>query len=72
MTANLDADALSTDRIVYAAAVTEASLRRDFGIAAPRLAVAGLNLFSYVVTISDDFTDPEIDAVFRQMQALLV
>src|SRR5579859_2672151 len=31
---------------------------------------AGLNLFSYVVTIGDDFTDPEIDAVFRQMQAL--
>jgi sugar phosphate isomerase/epimerase len=31
---------------------------------------AGLNLFSYVVTIGDDFTDPEIDAVFKQMQAL--
>lgn len=31
---------------------------------------AGLNLFSYVVTIGDDFTDPEIDAVFRHMQAL--
>ena len=31
---------------------------------------AGLDLFSYVMTIGDDFTDPEIDAVFRQMQAL--
>jgi sugar phosphate isomerase/epimerase len=31
---------------------------------------AGLNLFSYVVTIGDDFTDPEIDAVFKQMEAL--
>ena len=33
---------------------------------------AGLNLFSFVMTIGDDFTDPEIDAVFRQMQALKV
>src|SRR5262249_35573380 len=33
---------------------------------------AGLNLFSYVMTIGDDFTDPEIEAVFRQMQALKV
>jgi sugar phosphate isomerase/epimerase len=33
---------------------------------------AGLNLFSWVMTIGDDFTDPEIDAVFRQMQALKV
>jgi sugar phosphate isomerase/epimerase len=31
---------------------------------------ASLNLFSYVMTIGDDFTDPEIDAVFRHMQAL--
>jgi sugar phosphate isomerase/epimerase len=31
---------------------------------------AGLDLFSYVMTIGDDFTDPEIDAVFKQMQAL--
>jgi sugar phosphate isomerase/epimerase len=31
---------------------------------------AGLNLFSHVVTIGDDFTDPEIEAVFKQMQAL--
>jgi sugar phosphate isomerase/epimerase len=31
---------------------------------------AGLNLFSHVVTIADDFTDAEIDAVFKQMQAL--
>src|SRR2546421_1443050 len=31
---------------------------------------AGLNLFSYVMTIGDDFTDPEIEAVFKQMQAL--
>ncbi len=33
---------------------------------------AGLNLFSWVMTIGDDFTEPEIDAVFRQMQALKV
>jgi sugar phosphate isomerase/epimerase len=31
---------------------------------------AGLDLFSYVMTIGDDFTDPEIEAVFRHMQAL--
>lgn len=31
---------------------------------------AGIALFSYVMTIGDDFTDPEIDAVFRHMQAL--
>ena len=33
---------------------------------------AGLNLFSYVQTIDDDMSDPEIDAMFRQMQALKV
>lgn len=33
---------------------------------------AGLNLFSYVQTIDDDMTDAEIDAVFKQMQALKV
>ena len=33
---------------------------------------AGLNLFSYVQTIDDHMTDPEIDAVFRQLQALKV
>ncbi len=33
---------------------------------------AGLNLFSYVQTIDDDMTDGEIDAMFRQMQALKV
>jgi sugar phosphate isomerase/epimerase len=31
---------------------------------------AKLNLFSYVQTIDDDMTDAEIDAVFKQMQAL--
>ena len=31
---------------------------------------AGLNLFSYVMTITNDMTDAEIDAIFRQMQAL--
>ncbi|MGC4028605.1 MAG: TIM barrel protein [Steroidobacteraceae bacterium] len=31
---------------------------------------AGLNLFSYVWTVSDDYTDAEIDACFRQMKAL--
>ena len=33
---------------------------------------AGITLFSYVMTFSDDFTDPEIDAVFKQAQALKV
>jgi sugar phosphate isomerase/epimerase len=33
---------------------------------------AGLNLYSYVMTIGDDFTDAEIDAVFRHMKALKV
>ncbi len=35
--------ALNTEDIVAAAAITEAALSRDFGIARPRLAVAGLN-----------------------------
>jgi sugar phosphate isomerase/epimerase len=33
---------------------------------------AGLNLFSYVMTFDLDFTDAEIDAVFKQMQAMKV
>ncbi|MEQ1883731.1 MAG: TIM barrel protein [Bryobacteraceae bacterium] len=33
---------------------------------------AGLNLFSYVMTFDLDFTDDEIDHVFKQMQALKV
>ena len=33
---------------------------------------AGLNLFSYVMTIGDDFTDPEIASAFKQMQALKI
>ncbi len=36
-------DALSTDGIVATARVTDAALRRWFGIAEPRLAVCGLN-----------------------------
>jgi sugar phosphate isomerase/epimerase len=31
---------------------------------------AGLNLYSFVMTIGDDFTEPEIEGVFKQMQAL--
>ena len=34
---------LTAERIVATARVAHAALRRDFGIAAPRLAVAGLN-----------------------------
>jgi sugar phosphate isomerase/epimerase len=37
-----------------------------------RFDAAGLNLFSYLVTISDDFTDAEIDAVCRHMRAMKV
>jgi len=33
---------------------------------------AGLNLFSYVMTFDLDFTDEELDAIFKQMQALKV
>ena len=33
---------------------------------------AGLNLISYVQTIDDDMSDAEIDAVFKQLQALKV
>ena len=33
---------------------------------------AGLNLISYVMTCEMDFTDQELDAVFKQMQALKV
>ena len=33
---------------------------------------AGLNLFSYVMTFDLDFTPAEVDAVFKQMQALKV
>ena len=33
---------------------------------------AGLNLFSYVQTIDDHMTDAEIEAVFKQLQALKV
>ena len=36
-------DALSTEAIIAAARVTAAALREQFGIASPRLAVAGLN-----------------------------
>jgi 4-hydroxythreonine-4-phosphate dehydrogenase len=36
-------DMITTDRIVAAARTTEAALRREFGIATPRLAIAGLN-----------------------------
>jgi 4-hydroxythreonine-4-phosphate dehydrogenase len=36
-------DMLSTDLIVTIARITASGLRRDFGIAAPRLAMAGLN-----------------------------
>jgi 4-hydroxythreonine-4-phosphate dehydrogenase len=36
-------DELTADAVVDVAAIAEAALRRDFGIARPRLAVAGLN-----------------------------
>lgn len=36
-------DSLRTQDIVEAACITDAALRRDFGIVSPRLAVAGLN-----------------------------
>jgi sugar phosphate isomerase/epimerase len=54
---------------------------RDWRLSAPvemfrgirrKFDVAGLNLISYVTTFDLDWTDPEIDAVFKQMQALKV
>jgi energy-coupling factor transporter ATP-binding protein EcfA2 len=45
--------------------MSQAEIRRKFDVAA-------LDLFSYVMTIGDDFTDPEIDAVFKHMAALEV
>lgn len=33
---------------------------------------SGIDLYSYVMTIGDDFTEPEIEAVFKHMQALSV
>jgi 4-hydroxythreonine-4-phosphate dehydrogenase len=36
-------ETLTSERIVAAARITAAALRREFGIAAPRLAIAGLN-----------------------------
>ncbi len=35
-----------------------------------KFANSGINLFSYVMTFSDDSTDAEIDAVYKQMKAL--
>ena len=35
-----------------------------------RFDAAAVDLFSWVMTIGDDFTDPEIDAVFKQMEVL--
>jgi hypothetical protein len=52
---------------------------RDWRISAPlqpfedarrKFADAGLNLFSGVNTIAEDCTDEEIDAIFKQMQAM--
>lgn len=37
------ADAVTTERVIHTARVTAEALRRDFGIAHPRLALAGLN-----------------------------
>ncbi len=42
-----------------------AEIRRKFD-------TAGVNLYSYVMTIGDDFTDPEIEAVFKHMAAMKV
>jgi len=33
---------------------------------------AGLDLYSYVMTVGDDFTEPEIEAVYKHMDALKV
>jgi sugar phosphate isomerase/epimerase len=41
-----------------------------FGEVRKKFADAGLNLFSAVWTVADDYSDREIDAGFRQLQAL--
>ena len=46
-----------------------ASLDRPREIAR-KFKAAGINLFSGVVTIEDDATDPEIDAIFKRLQAM--
>ncbi|HMI19937.1 MAG TPA: TIM barrel protein [Sphingomonas sp.] len=43
---------------------------REFADARARFERAGINLFSTSTTFFDDCTDAEIDAMFRQMQAL--
>jgi 4-hydroxythreonine-4-phosphate dehydrogenase len=48
---------LSTDLIVETSRIAAAALRRDFGIAAPRLAIAGLNPHAGEV---GDFGDEEV------------
>ncbi|CAN7351517.1 4-hydroxythreonine-4-phosphate dehydrogenase PdxA [Phenylobacterium sp. LjRoot219] len=58
---------LSTEAIVHAGLVTAQALRRDFGIAAPRVAVAGLNPHAGE---SGSIGREEVDLVAPAVQAL--
>jgi 4-hydroxythreonine-4-phosphate dehydrogenase len=58
---------LSTPAIVHAGRVTAEALRRDFGVAAPRIAVAGLNPHAGE---SGNIGREEVDIVAPAVQAL--
>ena len=58
---------LSTEAIVHAGRVTAEALRRDFGVAAPRIAVAGLNPHAGE---SGSIGREEVDVVEPAVQAL--
>jgi 4-hydroxythreonine-4-phosphate dehydrogenase len=61
---------LNADRIVHAARVTAAALRCDFGIARPRLAVAGLNPHAgesgHMGREEIDMIGPAVEAIRRE------
>ena len=58
---------LTTERIVHVAEVTAQALRRDFGIAQPRLAIAGLNPHAGE---SGQIGREEVDVIGPAVQAL--
>ncbi len=62
-------DLLDADRIVRVARTTAAALRRDFGIARPRLAIAGLNPHAGEDGHMGDEEDTVIRPAMRRLQA---
>ena len=61
---------LNTDRIVHAARVTAAALKTDFGVARPRLAVAGINPHAgedgHMGREEIDVIGPAVEAIRRE------